>query len=67
MSEHGKHPRPACGREYRRPARRAGRGPGEGGERMVEEELRQLGRDLLDAPVPRHMREILTTARDRQR
>ena len=42
------------------------RGAGEGGERMVEEELRQLGRDLLDAPIPRHLREILTTARDRQ-
>jgi hypothetical protein len=33
---------------------------------MVEEELRQLGRDLLDAPVPRHLQEILTTVRDRQ-
>jgi hypothetical protein len=28
--------------------------------------LRQLGRDLLDAPVPRHLREILSTSRDRQ-
>jgi hypothetical protein len=66
MSQHGKHPRPAYRTEYRRPARRAAGGPGEGGERMVEEELRQLGRELLDAPVPRHLREILTTARDRQ-
>jgi hypothetical protein len=47
---------------------RAARGlsAGEVGERMVEEELRRLGRDLLDVPVPRHLRDIVTTARQRR-